>query len=376
MPPEDQDIFTKIEDDFKRHRSSVLRLLLVGGFLCILAGISSFQMEQRVHATGIVLRDEEFIIFSQSNDLISRIEIEEGDEVEKGDLLVVLDDSDINLKLLELRHQLQILISELAQNKLSIAEFDVRPGNGDLLNVEERLDLLNEMAEIRQEYVSSLKKLRDQNAVPQAQYAEERAQLLQLELDRSDAKLQAEWVKEGVLGIEKESLLEEGNRLEQQVILLREQISISEKLKNRLLIHAPIGGRITELKYPYAGMTLAKGEPLLKISNSKSKYVVEAEVGERNFDLIQEGTEVRMESRVFDSILEGFIMGSVTQVDPQGRFDIYLEEDGPTFDVEIQVSYTPHPLILGSRLDVYFLIGKRSIFKSLFDLPESPREAG
>ncbi len=376
MPPEDQDIFTKIEDDFKRHRSSVLRLLLVGGFLCILAGISSFQMEQRVHATGIVLRDEEFIIFSQSNELISRIEIEEGDEVEKGDLLVVLDNSDINLQLLELRHQLQILISELAQNKLSIAEFDVRPGNGNLLNAEERLDLLNEMADIRQEYVSSLKKLRDQNAVPQAQYAEERAQLLQLELDRSDAKLQAEWVKEGVLGIEKESLLEEGNRLEQQVILLREQISISEKLKNRLLIHAPIGGRITELKYPYAGMTLAKGEPLLKISNSNSKYVVEAEVGERNFDLIQEGTEVRMESRVFDSILEGFIMGSVTQVDPQGRFDIYLEEDGPTFDVEIEVSYTPHPLILGSRLDVYFLIGKRSIFKSLFDLPESPREAG
>ena len=376
MPPEDQDIFTKIEDDFKRHRSSVLRLLLVGGFLCILAGISSFQMEQRVHATGIVLRDEEFIIFSQSNELISRIEIEEGDEVEKGDLLVVLDNSDINLQLLELRHQLQILISELAQNKLSIAEFDVRPGNGNLLNAEERLDLLNEMADIRQEYVSSLKKLRDQNAVPQAQYAEERAQLLQLELDRSDAKLQAEWVKEGVLGIEKESLLEEGNRLEQEVILLREQISISEKLKNRLLIHAPIGGRITELKYPYAGMTLAKGEPLLKISNSNSKYVVEAEVGERNFDLIQEGTEVRMESRVFDSILEGFIMGSVTQVDPQGRFDIYLEEDGPTFDVEIEVSYTPHPLILGSRLDVYFLIGKRSIFKSLFDLPESPREAG
>ena len=376
MPPEDQDIFTKIEDDFKRHRSSVLRLLLVGGFLCILAGISSFQMEQRVHATGIVLRDEEFIIFSQSNELISRIEIEEGDEVEKGDLLVVLDNSDINLQLLELRHQLQILISELAQNKLSIAEFDVRPGNGNLLNAEERLDLLNEMADIRQEYVSSLKKLRDQNAVPQAQYAEERAQLLQLELDRSDAKLQAEWVKEGVLGIEKESLLEEGNRLEQQVVLLREQISISEKLKNRLLIHAPIGGRITELKYPYAGMTLAKGEPLLKISNSNSKYVVEAEVGERNFDLIQEGTEVRMESRVFDSILEGFIMGSVTQVDPQGRFDIYLEEDGPTFDVEIEVSYTPHPLILGSRLDVYFLIGKRSIFKSLFDLPESPREAG
>ena len=82
MPPEDQDIFTKIENDFKRHRSSVLRLLLVGGFLCILAGISSFQMEQRVHATGIVLRDEEFIIFSQSNELISRIEIEEGDEVE------------------------------------------------------------------------------------------------------------------------------------------------------------------------------------------------------------------------------------------------------------------------------------------------------
>ena len=119
MPPEDQDIFTKIEDDFKRHRSSVLRLLLVGGFLCILAGISSFQMEQRVHATGIVLRDEEFIIFSQSNELISRIEIEEGDEVEKGDLLVVLDNSDINLQLLELRHQLQILISELAQNTMS-----------------------------------------------------------------------------------------------------------------------------------------------------------------------------------------------------------------------------------------------------------------
>ncbi|AWT59602.1 MAG: hypothetical protein DF168_00794 [Candidatus Moanabacter tarae] len=376
MPVEHEDIFTKIEDDFKRHRSSVLRLLLVGGLLCILAGVSFFQMEQRVYATGIVLRDEEFIIFSQSNGLISRIDIEEGDNVEEGDLLAILDDSDINLKLLELRHQLQILVSELAQNKLAIAEFDVRPGNGNLLNAGERLDLLNEMTEIRTEYVNSLKKLRDQNAVPQAQYAEERAQLLQLELDRSDAQLQAEWVKEGVLDIEKKSLLEEGNRLANQAVLLRKQISISENLKNRLHIRAPIGGRITELKYPYAGMTLAKGEPLLKISNSNSKYVVEAEVGERNFDLIEEGTPVRMESRVFDSILEGFIMGSVTQVDPQGRFEMYVEEAGPTFDVEIEVSYTPHPLILGSRIDVYFLIGKRSIIKTLFDIPESPRRAG
>lgn len=376
MATENQDIFSKIEDDFKRHRSLVLRLLLVGGLLCILAGISFFQMEQRVYATGTVLRDEEFILFAKSEGLISQINVQEGDEVEVGDLLLVIDDSNIHLDLLERRHQLQILESELVQNKLSLQEFDVRPGNGSLLNAEERLKLLNEMAEIRKDYVQSLKKLREQNAVPQAQYAEERAALLQLELDRSDVKLQAQWVNEGVLNIEKKSLLEEGNRLEKQATLLREQIAISENLRNQFNIHAPIQGRITDLRFRYTGMSLEQGDLVMKISNPNSKYVVKAEVGERNFDLIRKGTEVRMESRVFDSILEGFIMGNVTKVDPQGKFDISLGQEGPTFDVEIDVYFTPHPLILGSSIDVYFLIGSRSIFKSFLDLPDAPRRSG
>ncbi len=375
MPLENEDIFTQIEDDFKKHRSSVLRLLVVAGLLFIVAGIFFFRMEQTVHATGIVLRDDEFIIFSPAEGTIARVEIAEGDTVKEGELLMVLDDGDISLELLQKRRQLQILESELAQNKLAIEEFEVRPGSGDLLNAEERLRLLNEMAQIREDYVKSLQWLLEQNAIPQAQYAEQRAELLELELQRSDAKLRARWVKEGVLQIEKERLLVDRNRLESQVVLLREEIAISKQLRDRFHIYAAIEGRITDLRYRYSGMALAKGEPLLKISNPKSKYIVEAEVGERNFDLIREGTAVRMESRVFDSILEGFIIGKVTQVDPQGKFDAGLGEEGPTFEVEIDVNHTPHRLILGSRLDVYFLIGRRSILKTLFDLPESPRRA-
>jgi len=115
-------------------------------------------------------------------------------------------------------------------------------------------------------------------------------------------------------------------------------------------------------------------QTILKISNPESPYLVIATVGEKNFDLIEEGTRVRMESKVFDSMLEGLIYGRVTQVDPEGRLAQAAKGGGVNFEIEIEIEITPHPLDLGSSLDVYFMLGKRSLLKTLLGQPQKRRE--
>ena len=173
--------------------------------------------------------------------------------------------------------------------------------------------------------------------------------------------------------MERGYLVLENERLMSEIKLLEEEIEIRERVSDSYRISATISGRITDLSFPYLGMAVKKGEPILKISNLTSPYAVTAQVGERNFDLIKVGTSVRMESKVFDSVLEGFILGKVTKIDPEGKHALPGTDGNVTFEIEIEVDEAPHPLVRGSSLDVYFLLGKRSLLKTLFDQPEQPR---
>ena len=181
------------------------------------------------------------------------------------------------------------------------------------------------------------------------------------------------WLDNDILEIERERLILNRDRLRRQIDLIDREISILEEQKRDYQLTAPITGRVTDLIYKYAGMAVAKGAQILKISNPESPYIVIAQVGERNFDLIREGTRVRMESKVFDSILEGAIYGHVTIIDPEGTQSESDTSGVSIFRVEIEVEETPHPLVLGSGIDVYFLLGKQSLLKMLVNQPQERR---
>jgi multidrug resistance efflux pump len=371
---EQSDHLSQVEDETAKQRSIQLRLLVVTGILFVVAGIAFFRMEFTEHAEGIVQRREEFIVFSPVDGALESMLIKEGDMVIAGDPLCHFDEREIELSILEKRRERQMLKFQHASNSLAISRAEVRPEDRELVNSRERLRLLKEISRIQRESLESLRGLVAQNAISETQLQERIVENMRVELDLSDAAERVRWLDNGILKIEKEYLELEDERLRDAIALLDEEIAIRENLRASYRLSAPISGQVTEVRHPYAGMAVAKGSPILKISNPESPYLVVAKVGERNFDLIKEGTPVRMESKVFDSMLEGFIRGSVIRVDAGGR----LAEGSPggevNFEIEIEVETTPHPLVLGSSLDVYFMLGKRSLIKTLLGQPQTRRE--
>jgi multidrug resistance efflux pump len=374
MRTEPIDHLSEVEDETSKQRSIQLKLLVVAGVLFLLAGIAFFRMELTVHAEGIIQRSEEFIVFAPAEGTLESVAVKEGDTVKAGDALCLFDDREIELLIIGKRLERQELEFQHASNELAMSRVAVRPEDRELVNSRERHRLLAEISSIQQEGLDSLQELAERNAISQTRVQEQMVENMRVELDLSDAAERVRWLDAGILAIENERLALEDKRLRDAIELLDEEIAIREKLRASYRLHAPISGRITGVHYPFAGMAVAKGAPILKISNPESPYLVIATVGEKNFDLIEEGTRVRMESKVFDSMLEGLIYGRVTQVDPEGRLAQAAKGGGVNFEIEIEIEITPHPLDLGSSLDVYFMLGKRSLLKTLLGQPQKRRE--
>ena len=370
---EPDDALAHVEDDLTRSQSLQMKLLVIAGIMFVLAGIAFFRMELTVRATGVVLQHDEFIVFSPAEGVIASVDILEGDLVMKGEPLCALDDKEIELELLQKRRDRQILEFQLAGNELNLKESKVRPSDPELAKASDRLTLLSEIESIQRENLNTLKSLVEKKAVSQTTYQEQAVEHLRVELERMEAAERVAWLDNGILEIERERLILDRDRLRRQIDLIDREIAILEEQKRDYQLTAPITGRVTDLIYKYAGMAVAKGAQILKISNPESPYIVIAQVGERNFDLIRKGTPVRMESKVFNSILEGAIYGQVTIIDPEGTQSESETSEESIFRVEIEVEETPHPLVLGSGIDVYFLLGNQSLLKMLFNQPQKRR---
>jgi multidrug resistance efflux pump len=374
MWTEPSDHLSEVENETTRQRSFQLKLLAVAGVLFVMAGVAFFSMEFTLHAEGIVQRQDEFIVFAPADGALKSVAIKEGDSVEAGDPLCRFDDREIELNLLEKRQERQLFEFQLASNTLAMNRSEVRPDDRELVNSRERLRLLTGISHIQRESLESYKGLVAQNAISQTQLQERIIENIRVELDLSDAAERVRWLDKGILEIEKEHLRLEDKRLHNAIALLDEEIAIYENLQTSYRLSAPISGRITEINYPYSGMAVTKGAPILKISNPDSPYLIVAKVGEKNFDLIRQGTPVRMESKVFDSMLEGFISGPVTWLEAEGGSVDSVSGRDVSFEIKIEVKATPHPLVLGSGLDVYFMLGKRSFLKTLMGQPQLRRE--
>ena len=373
MLEEPIDHLSQVEDETAKQRSLHLKLLVAAGVLFMVAGIAFFRMELTVQAPGIVQRREAFIVFAPADGVLETVAIKEGDLVNAGDPLCRFNTREIDLSILEKKRERQILEFHAAANALAMSRSDVRPEDRELVNSRERLRLLSEISKIQQAGLDSLRDLAARNAISQTQLHEQTVENMRVELDRSDAAERVRWLDSGILELEEQRLAMEDKRLRGTIALLNEEIAIRESLRSSYSLSAPIAGRVTEVEFPYAGMAISKGAPILKISNPRSSYEVVARVGERNFDLIVVGTPVQMESKVFDSVLEGMIRGVVTRVDPQGKFTESATGGEVNFEIEIEVEETPHPLVLGSSLEVYFMLGKRSLLKTFLGQPENQR---
>jgi hypothetical protein len=148
----------------------------------------------------------------------------------------------------------------------------------------------------------------------------------------------------GFSELERERLEVERQRLAARHKLLQAELDLVRSQREACRIRAPIDGRIVALHLRFPGMAVARGAELLKIAPTGGPYYVSATVPERNVDLLRLGTRARMESKVFDSIFDGPVIGVVERIAPEAQpleIDSDTRREPPLYEVDIAVDETP-----------------------------------
>ncbi len=347
--------------------SRLNRFIGLIGVLVLIVGLLVLRTDFEIVAKGTVTREDEYSVYAPVFGAVDAVYFREGDTVAKGDIVLVLDGNELELRLLAKRREVADLEFRLAANELALKEFAVKPASVEVMVAKDKSRLLGEIFDIQTNLVNRWEELERTRDISTIELQQERIEQLRLELEQLEVKVRANWMEAGAQEIDHAKLELDQRQLKHALELANEEVAVLRKERDRLQLRAPTNGRLTRLDMRYPGLMAEKGQFLFTVADTDSPYIVEALVPERNIDLIQPGTHARMESEVFDSMFEGFILGTVVSVSP----DSTNRSDAPGketyFEVDIRVDSTPLPLVMGSSLKTYLILGKRSLWDLLLD---------
>lgn len=300
------------------------------GLLLVSAGIFSLRMDKTIPATGVVMAEEEQVVFAPVDGVLGQHLVQIGQTVDVGTPLFSLAGDDFDLRLLEKRRQLLEVEGELSAVKLALKRAEIRPG---------------------EQHVASRR----------------------TGVERVDAPVTAEGQEVDLLRLEQEGLQQQHDHLLQVQEVLKNEVEVLQRRRQSLDVVSPIAGTVIDIYKRDPGLAVSEGEAVLKIANTANGYRVKAHVTERNIDLLRDGSPVRMASQVFDSQFEGYVRGKVERIlgEPNGAAQPDAED--PRYEVIIEVEETPYPLVLGSRMEIDFLLGRQTLLALIMNRPVDQR---
>jgi len=360
-----------VQDSGERGKESVFRrispvnwfLTGLGGFL-FLGALWFIDSDFTIVAPGVVQHERALPVFAACGGIVSEVRIDEGDPVTKGQVVVRLENAAEEARFLDLKERLASSERALAHAEIAMKEWAIRPGEAPLVTAGERLDWMTSLLEVRRETVALFEEALTQDLVTALRLRQEELLLLEAEGALIEARIRDSWLNAGLLDLSRErslALLEEARA---RNVVLREELELLVRKRENLALRAPFAGRVGTLKFRYKGMAVEEGSQVFEVIDEAGPVEVEALVGERNFDLLRVGGEVRLTSRMTGSILGGEFTGRIAELPLSPESE---GPDGPRYEVEIAVDEVPFPLVEGSTVEVEFVLGRRTLLEAVLD---------
>ncbi|MCF8012441.1 MAG: efflux RND transporter periplasmic adaptor subunit [Clostridiales bacterium] len=291
---------------------------------------------------GKVIPDVEKPIYPDYSGKIINLPVEEGETVKKGDLLAVIDSSEIKLQLKQLRAELNSIKGEEAQSFEEPYELKLKKQKLQLEKSEEEL-------QSAQNNFNRLKQLYKADAISKSKY-EDTEKILNI--------ARKNWQQQKIAL----SLLQEKRGPNKQYYkgrkdAIRAQIDLlNYKVKNNSLT-APLDGIISELNIKES-QVVTPGAPVMNIFQ-KNSYLVQVYILTEDAANIKTGKEVELIKEINDKDIK--FKGTVVKVAPTAvkKMSVLgLEEH------RVKVKIKPHlpetiDLKPGYELDVKFTTGKK-----------------
>ena len=362
---------------------------------------------QVVHASGEVLPEGDVSVIQHlEGGIVSRVNVIDGEQVRKGEVLLELRPSLVESEYRATRQQLRNLLLQQQQLKSAIRgqrALASVPGVAKGNKVSQtQLNLLN----------SRLDNRSDQLAAARATVAQKRAEVLglnqQISLYQQQRRMWASLVGSGAAsrlnllnvdtklaelkGARNEALkalaqaranfrgVNSGLRFEQNsqlAQLVNEEAVVAEniqKVRNQLertKILAPVSGVVSDLRFRAPGAVIGPGAVVLSVVPDNTRKVAEVRVPAADIGFVKLGQPVDIKLQPFDSTIYGSVPGKVTSIaantvqDPDDRKYYYKARVGLERQF-VDISRRQYPIQVGMPLVADIKRPERSLLRYIF----------
>lgn len=343
----------------KADRVSIAVAAVLGGLL-VVSALFFIRFDLTVRAAGVVIPNVERRFYADDDVVVKRIHVGLGQSVDKGEPLLELENLALCNRLFELESDLEETTASLADKEFELGVWDIRPGSLEFLTAESRHEICGRIRKFQEDTAKIYSAMRDRLTISQIELNQRQIERARVEMEWLSSAEMLRWQTAGISGIEKQRLVKGVQSLEARKILINsELIELRQRIES-LRITAPIPGEVGSLPPRHEGESFKRGDLLVTVVDPAGGYRVRAKTPHRNIDLVRPGTRTVMAAEVFNSLIEGYVHGEVLRVAPEADPVSSLKEE-PLYEVEIAVLKTPHPLVLGSPMIVWIIVGKKSL---------------
>ncbi|AEJ12014.1 MULTISPECIES: HlyD family type I secretion periplasmic adaptor subunit [Pseudomonas] len=332
-------------------------------------------LSSAVHGTGVVtVQNYRKTVQHLEGGIVKELYARDGDLVDKGDPLIVLDESQLSAEYESTRNQLIVarykearlraerdglgeippvamegIDSERAQEALA-GEQQVFKARHDSLQGEisvnrERIqqmqqqiaglnDMIRTKAGLNKSYSGEIKQLKEllaEGFVDNQRLLEQERKLDMLKTDVADhqsnitkTKLQISETELQIVQLKKKfdaDVAKELSDVQAQVFDLQEKEAALRDRLSRVVIRAPESGMVLDMKVHTIGGVVSAATPLLDIVPAQSELVVEAKVEPRDIDRLELGKTADVRFSAFNQATTPVIEGKLTRISADSLVD-------------------------------------------------------
>ncbi|TNH04382.1 HlyD family type I secretion periplasmic adaptor subunit [Testudinibacter sp. TR-2022] len=311
----------------EKHKGLFWSIILLFAFLVVFV-IWSYNstLEEVTRGQGsIIPSSREQVIQSLDPGILSEMMVKEGDLVEKGQVLLKLDDTRSAAGLRESQAKVQNLAVVVA--RLEAEAYNrplVFPSDASKELIERETAVYNSHKQALQESLSSLsesKKLLDREitmTTPMvAKGAVSEVEVLRMRRQSSELQLQiVERQNKYVTDANSELV-----RVQSELQQARENMAMRADPVERSLIRSPLKGIVKNIRVNTIGGVISAGQDIMEIVPVEEKLVVEAYISPRDVAYVRPGMKALVKLSAYDYAIYGGLDGIVTLLSPDTLHD-------------------------------------------------------
>jgi HlyD family secretion protein len=158
--------------------------------------------------------------------------------------------------------------------------------------------------------------------------------------------------------------------IQMQIAEAREKLKISEDIRSRAQVVAPVTGKVANLRLITPGGVIGPGQPVLDIVPSNEKIIVAARLKTEDIDVVSPGLKAEVRLTPYKARVLRSLSGVVREISPDATFDDNSKQLYYKVKVEIDPSELKAipdiALVSGMPAEVFIDLGSNSLVRYLF----------